>query len=267
MTREPTDVKVQRIEPAYRQVASQLRGLILDGELSPGERLPNETELSGMFGVSRSTIREALRALSSHGLITTQRGVAGGSFIAHPEPADVAEYLQASVGLLSVSRIVSVDELLEARAALEVPAARLAAGRRTDEQLATMWAVVRDEEAALDAGFEGHRALHSAVLAAADSSLLELMARPLFTVLRTRFLRDRAPTTFWAEVCRDHRGLVERIAEGDEEGAGRLMAEHLDHLRETYLAIDSRSHPHPGRDTGRDTDRDTGRDTGVGGAT
>jgi GntR family transcriptional regulator, transcriptional repressor for pyruvate dehydrogenase complex len=232
-------IQVKRIEPAYRQVANQLRSLILQGVLAPGERLPNEVELSEQFGVSRSTVREALRSLASHNLLVTQRGVTGGSFIAHPEPLDISHYLETSVGLLSGARVVSVRELLEARAVLEVPATRMAAERRTDEHLEALLRAVEQEEAALDSGFDGHKATHAAILEAAGNSLIEMMTRPLFGVLRLRFLRDEAPPSFWADVCADHKAIVGCIVDRDGEGAARAMAEHLDKLAGTYEAIDA----------------------------
>src|ERR1700716_910080 len=79
-------LRVQRIRPAYRQVADELRRQIIAGLLPAGHRLPNEPELSRAFGVSRSTVREALRVLASQHLIETLRGGRGGSFVAAPDP-------------------------------------------------------------------------------------------------------------------------------------------------------------------------------------
>ncbi len=226
--------------PAYRHIARRLRELILDGRLAPGERLPNEAELSASFAVSRSTIREALRELSSQNLLVTTRGVTGGSFVAHPEPEQISGSLEAGLGLLSMRREVSVDTLLEARELLEVPAARLAANRRSDEQLAQLHAAVREEHAALRSDFEGHRRFHAAVLDAAGNALLEIMTQPLFSVLRTRFLRDEASPKFWEQVAEDHGLILACIEDGDGEGAAQEMLHHLERLRDTYLEIDSR---------------------------
>lgn len=239
MAIEGDGIRVKRIEPAYRQVADQLRTLILQGQLGPGDRLPNEVELSEKFGVSRSTVREALRSLASQSLLTTQRGVTGGSFIAHPDAVDISSYLETSVGLLSSARVVAVSELLEARAILEVPAARLAAERRTDADLAHLREAVEQEEASVDSEFEGHRATHAAILEAAGNTLLEMLTQPLFAVLRTRFLRDQAPPAFWNDVCTEHRRILTAIEARDAEGAGAAMAEHLANLGRTYERIDA----------------------------
>src|SRR5829696_7791978 len=108
-------------------LSDALRARILTRELRPGDRLPIEPDLAEQYGVSRSTVREALRVLASQGLVSTSRGVQGGSFISCPEPAQISEYLHASLGLLAESKNITVDALLEARDVLEVPAAGLAA--------------------------------------------------------------------------------------------------------------------------------------------
>lgn len=87
---EQVDLPVSRVLPAYQQVANQLRELIMKGTLVVGERLPAEGEMALKFGVSRSTVREALRGLSSQSLVQTKRGVNGGTFVAEPS----AEHVQ-----------------------------------------------------------------------------------------------------------------------------------------------------------------------------
>ena len=123
---------VSKIKPAYQQVADQLRSLILSGELGPGDRLPVESEMSTTFGVSRSTVREALRSLSAQNLVYTSRGVTGGTFIADASPPVLSASLETGLSLLNGAEAITLAELLEAREMFEVPATRLAARRRTD---------------------------------------------------------------------------------------------------------------------------------------
>ncbi|MGH3039100.1 MAG: FadR/GntR family transcriptional regulator, partial [Gaiellaceae bacterium] len=75
---------VRRVRKAYEQVNDQLRELIVSGELAPGERLPNEAVLAREFGVSRATVREALRILTAQNLIRTTKGAGGGSYVTLP---------------------------------------------------------------------------------------------------------------------------------------------------------------------------------------
>lgn len=230
---------VTRVRSAYEQVAEQLRELIVTGKLTPGDRLPSESELTQAFGVSRSTIREALRTLSSQHLLYTSRGVNGGSFVADIDPHSIRAYLETSLGLLSTNGL-TIDELLAVREILEVPAASLAATERTDSELdALRWAI--DEETS-EAGTEHEHPqnFHILLLTCTHNSLLELVTRPIFSVLKNRFLRGNAPSAFWQEVSHDHTDLVDAIERRDADAAATLMREHLHRLRDTYLAIDRR---------------------------
>ena len=124
--------------PAYAVLAARLRERILSGDLQPGERLPGDAELTAEFGVGRSTIREALRSLASQNLIHTTRGVTGGSFVATPSVGHISEHLETGVALMTAAETVTVDQLMEVRNLMEVPAAGLAAFRRTEEDLAQL---------------------------------------------------------------------------------------------------------------------------------
>ena len=231
---------VDKIQPAYVQVAMQLRRSIMSGTLLPGDRLPTEPEICALFGVSRSTVREALRMLTSQDLVKTARGPHGGTFVVEANPRKLSEYLTASLGLLSGAAAISVEELLEVREMIEVPAVRMAARRRTAQQLSDLVECVQRESALSDraADFEPHREFHSLLLASAQNRLLPITTDPLFEVLRTRFLRPAAPVRFWAKTAREHAEILERVEARDEDGAAELMRAHLKRLRATYSLID-----------------------------
>jgi GntR family transcriptional regulator, transcriptional repressor for pyruvate dehydrogenase complex len=239
-TPAPEGLPVSRVKPAYRQVADQLRAQVLTGALAPGERLPNENELSVMFGVGRSTVREALRVLSSQHMVVTSRGVSGGSFVAHPDPASISEFLVASLGLLSGSEVVSFSELLDVRELFEVPAAKLAAEHRTEAQLDHLRAMLDQDliTGDRDQQLEGNLDFHMRLLEAGGNRLLAMMTTPIFTVLHARFVDNGAPTGLHAQLAEHHRLIFERVEAGDGEGASALMAEHLAHLRPLYAAND-----------------------------
>lgn len=233
---------VDRIRPAYEQIAGQLRALIVQGALAPGDRLPVETEMAAAFGVSRGTVREALRLLSARNLIYSTRGATGGCFVAPTDPAAISEYLETGIGLLSGNNSVGLDELLEARQLLEVPAARLAAQRRSPEHLDEIRTALRSEMAETESGVRHHhhRRFHVMVLAAAGNRLLEVMTLPIFGVIRTRFViepqgSEAPPLDFWRGVDADHEEILDAITAGDSEAAGTAMLEHLLRLNATYL--------------------------------
>lgn len=250
--RSPGEFTVTKIKPAYQQVADQLRNLIISGELGPGDRLPVENQLSLTFGVSRSTVREALRSLSAQNLVYTSRGVAGGTFIAETSPVVLSGYLETGLSLLNGSDAITSAELLEAREIFEVPATRLAARRRTPEQVAAMREGI-ERESASDRGatFEHNTAFHAMVLEVAGNRLAEVIISPIFGVIRSRFLADAAGRQFWKEVDQDHLTVLKYIEAGDEDAAAAAMTDHLRRLSQAYLR---QAVPSPRSEASLDTD-------------
>lgn len=231
---------VRPVRRAYEQVAAQIRDLVLSGQLTSGDRLPTEGELCERFGVSRSTVREALRTLASDGIVVTQRGANGGTFIAAPGADRIMDYLTGTLSLMAGSEEVSVAELLEARELLEVPAARKAAVRRTDDLVARLEAnVAAMRHSHRDQSFGVNRTFHEIVLEASDNRLLRVMTQPLFSTLQSRFLRDQTSEEFWTQVIDDHERITRAIDAGDADAAARAMVDHLAALRPTYERIDT----------------------------
>lgn len=226
---------VQRVQAAYRQVADQLRNQIVAGELSPGTRLPSESALSRMFGASRSTIREALRVLTSQDLITTTRGVTGGSFVSSPDTASIAENLSGSLGLLVNSSNMDVAYLLEARLILEPVAARLAAERADTDALTRLEKLTAStHEMAPTRGFVVHWDFHAGLVTATGNPLLEVMCQPINQLLRGRAHRDSIEREVWDKVDREHAAIYRAVARGNAAEAERLTRAHLHALRPLY---------------------------------
>lgn len=224
------------VRPAYQQVADQLLELILSGKLSSGDRLPSEAELTTIFGVSRSTVREALRVLASRDFIKTTRGTTGGTFVSRIEPDKVSDYLETSLGLMSGSDDISVADMLEAREILEVPAARLAAQRCDAGHIAQLREAIDREVVSRGRGgkFQEHRNFHGLVVRATGNELLGLVTEPVFRVLQARFLDPSTPPTFWRHVDQDHEDILAAIERGDGDAAAAAMRDHLIRLREAY---------------------------------
>jgi DNA-binding FadR family transcriptional regulator len=227
---------VRRVRKAYEQVADQLRELIVSGTLSPGERLPVESALARDFGVSRATIREALRVLAAQGLVRTAKGATGGSFVTLPTVDHISSFVEANVGLLTETRHVTLGELLEARELVEVPAARLAAGRRSDDDLERLRSTVPADELRLGSTeeFTYNAEFHSCVLEASHNTLLTVSAQPIFTVLQTHLARSALPRSFHTSIHAHHLRILEAVEAGDADGAAGEMRDHLAFLRPYY---------------------------------
>lgn len=234
-------ISVRRVQPAYQQVADQLRGLILSTDLKVGARLPSEATLTSLFGVSRSTVREALRVLASQNLITTSRGVSGGSFVAYPEPAEITGFLATAIAMLNNTDRVSVDELIEARELLELPATRMAAKRHAPEDIQRMREVIAHQRKAGNDGDGSSERLgfHQLVLSLSGNRVLELIARPIFTVLRARHVSLQRSEQFWLTIASQHDDIVNSIERRDADTAAISMHEHLDFLASTYKSLEA----------------------------
>jgi GntR family transcriptional regulator, transcriptional repressor for pyruvate dehydrogenase complex len=225
--------------PAYQLLADDLREQITSGQLRPGERLPTEPELCLRSGVSRSTVREALRLLASQHLIVTTRGVTGGSYVAKPDVVTLAESLSRGVNLMVSATPVGIAELLEVRDLVEVPAAGLAARRHTDADLAALGKAlfdpVRDDTPVKVAA---QRAFHEALAAATGNPVYELLARPLYAVATASDIAERAPLRLWRAIDADHRAIVRAVMAGDPVAAERAARVHLANLRASLLVED-----------------------------
>jgi DNA-binding FadR family transcriptional regulator len=218
--------------PAYQVLADALRARIITGELRPGEKLPIEPELSVQYGVSRSTVREALRVLASQNLIATTRGVSGGSFVAYPKPEQIAGYLGASLRLLTQADSLTIGQLAEARDMLEVPAAGLAAQRRSDDQLQDLKATLFDRgQVTLAEAIESSKSFHAALVRATGSPLVEMLSRPVFELIYDHVQGWPAPDGFWKRIAGDHEAIFDAVAAQDPVTAREAIRDHLRKLR------------------------------------
>lgn len=208
-------------------MAGQLRTAILSGVYRPGDRLPTERELVRQFGVSRVTVRDALRTLEAGGLIQVRIGGQGGPYVAHPDVA----VLSANLGNQLQLSGCTVSELAEARLALETTAARLAAERAKPEDLTQL------EEALGEAGDVGTATasvdFHEAVAKASGNRALWMMFAATRALIKEAFdeLHARQPD-MPTSARRAHEALLDAIAGGDGDRAVELMRTHLSEFME-----------------------------------
>jgi DNA-binding FadR family transcriptional regulator len=118
-----------------RQIAEVLRTAIVEGRLKTDERLPTEDELAQRYGVSRPTIREALKRLAAQNLVRSRRGPSGGNFVNRPKPEELGQAFSGAAVLMVSLGVVDHDEILDARLEMETVCCRMAAANRTPEHL------------------------------------------------------------------------------------------------------------------------------------
>lgn len=207
----------------YELVAERLLEHISQRRLRPGDALPTERELTQVYRVGRSSVREALRMLQSNGLI---KPAGKGVFVV----AEFANPLNHSLHLLLTLRETDLRELFEVRKILEGETAALAAARRTDEDLAQMErAIVEMVEglAAQDWYIEADLRFHLTIAAATRNRIALRMMQAV------RDLLQRALSSIYhipgspQRSIEQHRLILDAIARRDAEGARRGMQEHL----------------------------------------
>lgn len=227
----------QRVLRPRGQVEEEIRSAIFSGRVASGEKLPSESELARQFEVSRTTVREALRALVSQGLIVKTPGIKGGSFVQSVDHRSLAALLQESLHHRLLLGSLRAEEVAMVRQYLEVPAARLAAEYRTDEDLATMRAIVERQKTStiedpevpeLDAQF------HAQVAAASGNRVLAAFVHALHRETEPVHYLDLSPEVGGTTV-RQHQAIVKAIAARDADAAELAIIEHLSYLRAHVL--------------------------------
>ena len=209
-----------------RQTADRLYNIIVaEKRMAPGEKLPNELELARELGISRTTLREAVRALTERGVLEIRRGK--GTFV-----SERVEHLE-DFGFDKLGGMRGrLRDLFELRAVFEPSAARLACRRATPEELAEILDWGGRVEACILAGENRTRAdreFHAAIVRATHNEfmarLLPMINQAVGQAIRTGEGQEKLAR----DTLRDHALLLEFFRRRDEEGAEHAMAIHMRH--------------------------------------
>jgi GntR family transcriptional regulator, transcriptional repressor for pyruvate dehydrogenase complex len=207
----------------YEQVVERLRDFIDIEQLAPGDRLMSERELSERLGVSRTSVRQALTALRVLGMVEIRHG--DGVYLTR-SPGEVIPSLALEVA----SSEIDHPMIWEVREGIEVQAARLAARRRTDVDVARIGAAVQAMDESVAAGGDGivaDRHFHRAVAQAAHNEMLlqliDQMREVMNRTSESSLTRPGRPTISAAA----HRRILEAIEAGDESEAAERMRLHV----------------------------------------
>ena len=208
------------------EVVTRLREMIQSGELAPGDRLPPERDLAKLLGVSRPTLRAGIRSLATVGILQSKQGA--GTFVAEAEESPTLD--TSALRMLSALHGFTSDEMFEARLALEMSIAALAAERADSEQMAQLAEEVTGMYASLDRPEQylvHDMQFHQTIAAASGNriltALMNMVASILFeyrskTVKRAIDLKDSAE---------QHHNIYRAIREHNPEAARQAMRVHL----------------------------------------
>ncbi|NLW07156.1 MAG: FadR family transcriptional regulator [Clostridia bacterium] len=217
-----------RTKKIYEEIVQQIKVLISEGNLKPGDRLPSERELSERLAVSRASVREALTALAALGVIDIRPGE--GTFVKHVRNRDIVESLAMAI-LLDRK---TAKELLETRQALETEAAHLAARRAELEDLTKMASILEEMHRDLQNGVLGDDPDLRFHLAIAEATKNSVLARLMHTVSDTMLQALRASRLSLytnpgnAELLYEqHVAIYEAIKGRNPRAARKAMSQHL----------------------------------------
>jgi GntR family transcriptional repressor for pyruvate dehydrogenase complex len=209
------------------RVTEQIENLIVANHLQPGDHLPPERELARQFGVSRTVVREAIRALVAKSLLEVRPG--GGTIVRSPTAEVVAQSMK--LFLRGGLEPLDYDKVHEVRRLLELEIAALAAERRTEADLEALESILReiptipksDRDSFVRNDVNFHLTLARATHNALFSLLLDSIADVLFTVRQLGFSVPDMPS----RVLKYHQAIYKQVKAGDPEKARQAMAEHL----------------------------------------
>jgi GntR family transcriptional regulator, transcriptional repressor for pyruvate dehydrogenase complex len=214
-------VKSTRI---YEEIVRQIKGMIAEGRLKSGDQLPPERDLAEKFLVSRTSVREALRALESVGLIEIRPGE--GTFVREVS----VEALVEPLALVLLAQREMIGELFEARRLLEPVIAGLAARRASREEVQEMERILDEQAKEIAAGNTGlaqDAAFHAAIATAAHNRAITRIVHAVMDLLAQS--REEAISTPGRPTRshEDHRRVLDAIRGGDAAAAERAMQDHV----------------------------------------
>lgn len=224
------------------QIAREIRRHIAQQGLEPSHRLGTEAELASEFGVSRPTLREALRLLASSHLIRVTRGPGGGVFVASTQNEGIGRSLSESIATMLEADSVSLLELVEARIQLEVPLAGLAAQNATNKTVVELERAIADAEGHHQASDEFRLAdvrFHGIIARTAGNELLLAFTSWTLDVLQPILVAKVGGSIDGDLIQQQHRAILRAIRQQRPAAAQRGMRRHLDYILERTRAVEA----------------------------
>lgn len=214
----------------FEVVLDQIKDLLLTKQLTTGQKLPSEIELSEKLGISRSSLREAYTILSILGIIEGRTGE--GTVIREAR----AENLKSIMSLVAVANEVKMDDLFEVRIILETAAVRSAAINRTEENLNKIEKLLLNTEQSYINEDKGAQSnfdflFHRALVEASQNSVLVMLVEIISDLLNEQIHTTRSKLSTSPKVLKrfhqEHWLIYETLKEGDPDKAHQMMEEHL----------------------------------------
>lgn len=213
----------------YEEIASQVMEAIVRGDLGPNDKLPPEKELVEIFGVSRVTVREAIRSLEQSGVIEVRQGSTGGAYIKEPDINEVVDQIENALRMSNLT----IQQLSEARAAIEgIVISKFISSKIADDDIARMRANMElaeqyyraeKHDRRLSANFEFHRI----IVELAENPVLS-MTHKLVVGLSIPFFEIAQPSILmFKTTMKEHLGIINLLEKRDFRRASDLCMKHI----------------------------------------
>ena len=216
-----------------KQIAEQLRAAIVSGQFKIGERLPTEDELAQRYGVSRPSVREALKRLAAQNLVRAKRGPSGGNFVVKPSFGDLAESLSGAATLLVGMGALDIEEIMQARRTLQGSCLSLAISQATAQHIENIEIALQrqqDPKISDEAFCQADVAFHRALVDATDNGMLRFV---MYTVIEALIPVTNMVVTVVRErsdIISLHRQMLDHLKQGNASELQASMDELLDYL-------------------------------------
>lgn len=244
MTDPGTATPGRRFAPARdasEQIALAIRRYLEENALRPGDRIGTEQELAEEFGVSRPTLREAIRLLSSSHLIRVSKGRGGGIFVGSTPNEGMGRNVSESIATMLASDSVSLKQLLETRVFLEVPLAGLAAANAdgdTVRQLEDAIAAAEGFSPEMDSFRLADTRFHQVLANAAGNDLLLAFTGWILEVLQPSLVSHIGTRMEGDLIIAQHWTIVRAVRRGSPAAAEKAMRAHLAYVEDVLAAVD-----------------------------
>ena len=214
---------VNKLEKVSDNIISQIRDSILSGQLKPGDRLASEKELISQFGVSKATMREALRVLEVMGLIEIRKGISGGAFVAE---VDMRTTIHSIINFLHFQPI-SIKEITMLRYLIEPTVARIAAVRTTHKDIQRLREIIGETVASEETEVSKEIGFHRYLARIAENTLLILIIDFIDNLLRSLKSKLNLDPEFYQGVRKAHQLILECLIQKAPQAAAIAMANDL----------------------------------------
>jgi GntR family transcriptional repressor for pyruvate dehydrogenase complex len=221
---------IERGPVLHKEIQLRIRRYIAEQQLQPGDRLPSEETLCAQLGVGRSALREALKGLEAVGMIESRRGA--GNYVAQFDPARYMEYFASS----SLAEALTVQEMTEVRALLEVAWVKDSVARMTEADIAelvTAWEHMRDHAEQGQPYRWDDFDIHRIIMRHVPNRLIPAILDALFTLYEFHPVRPDQPGQSEIDV-EQHRMLVEAVIARDGEAAQKALILSLNKAATNY---------------------------------